>query len=85
MKDYVRVDENFARHIAENPKGVRQKYFTGIRETLENPQEVWLNFYQTKEGKAVLRKTFIRRIRRGDDKNRTLALIATTDGGMFSG
>ncbi|MCM0018513.1 MAG: phage minor head protein [Tagaea sp.] len=83
----VQVTRAIVDHTLADPKRVashRERYWPFIRETIEDPAEIWTTFARSKETGAVrLRRRYVKRIE--FEKDRWIAIVADRDDGVWSG
>lgn len=83
----VRLSQAIVDHILARSDRVaahRERYFPFLRETIEDPAEIWVGFAKSKVTGAVrLRRRFIKVVQLG--KRRGLGIVADQDGGHWSG
>jgi hypothetical protein len=72
----VLLSDRVVEHWLESPKrrDGRERYLGLLREVIEQPFEIWVNFAQNGLGKVSLRRYYVKTVRLDDD--RTLTLIA---------
>jgi SPP1 gp7 family putative phage head morphogenesis protein len=82
----VKVNQAIVDHLREDAKRLdshRERFFPFIRQLVEDPAEIWTTFARSVETGAVrLRRRYVTRIDLG--KNRSIALIADQDDGIWS-
>jgi hypothetical protein len=81
----VMVTQAITDHIIEKPAtrwDGREAYFPFIRELIEDPSEIWINFAQSDvSGRVAIRRKYVKVIDLG--KSRTLGLYAETQEGFW--
>jgi len=82
----VRIDGSIVGHIAatkERGASHRERFFPFIPELIEDPAEIWVTFAKNVGTGAVrLRRNYVSRLALG--KDRTVALVAEQDNGIWS-
>ncbi len=83
--EQVNVNQAIPDHIAESEsRWGREAYFPFIRELIEDPYEIWINFAQNElSARVALRKKYVKAIRL--DSNKILGLWAETQDGFWIG
>jgi hypothetical protein len=84
--EYVNVNQAITSHIAGSASrwDGREEYFPFIRELIEDPYEIWINFAQNEiSGRVAVRKKFVKAVRLS--KDRVLGLYAETQDGFWIG
>lgn len=81
----VRVTQALVDHILAKPDSRwdgRDAYFPLIRELIEDPQEIWINFAQSQlSGRVALRRKYVKLV--SLDKDRVLGLYAEIENGHW--
>lgn len=81
----IRVTQALVDHILEKPDSRwdgRDAYFPLIRELIEDPQEIWINFAQnTVSGRVAVRRKYVKAIRLKG--NKVLGLYAESENGHW--
>jgi hypothetical protein len=84
--DVVNINQAITDHIAGSGSrwDGREEYFPFIRELIEDPYEIWINFAQNElSGRVAVRKKFVKAVR--TSRNRVLGLYAETQDGFWVG
>jgi hypothetical protein len=81
----VRVTQALVDHILAKPDSRwdgRDAYFPLIRELIEDPQEIWINFAQSQvSGRVALRRKYVKLV--SLDRDRVLGLYAEIENGQW--
>lgn len=84
--DVVLLSDRIVEHWLEKPDtrlGGREAYIPLVREVIEDPAEIWVNFAVNGNGRYSLRRYYLKRLALKD--GRTLTLIADADGPVWIG
>lgn len=84
--DDVLLSERIVEHWLEKPAtrlGGREHYIPLLRETIEQPAEIWVNWAVDANGRYALRRYYLKRIELANGK--TLTLIADAHGAVWTG
>jgi hypothetical protein len=82
--ELVNVNQAIVDHIAGSAArwDGREAYFPLIRELIEDPYEIWINFAQNEvSGRVALRRKYVKMVKLG--KDRVLGLYAETQDGFW--
>lgn len=80
----VLINQAMVDHMLEDPsrQDGREAYFPLIRQLIEDPYEIWVNFVKSEEtGKVAIRKKYVTAVR--VDKNRVVGLVAQVKEGSW--
>ena len=84
--EYVNVNQAITGHMVESDArwDGREAYFPFIRELIEDPYEIWINFAQNEmSGRVALKRRYIKSVRPG--KKSALAIWGETQDGFLAG
>lgn len=85
LGETIYVGQAIADHIAEKPKNRidgRERYFPFIREVIESPYEIWINFAQDENGRVLARQRYIKGFEL--TKKRSVKIIAEIINNMLT-
>lgn len=82
----VAVNQAIVDHMLAKPtrRDGRERFFPFIPELIEDPSEIWVGFARNERtGRVAIRRRYVKLL--AIDKDRTLGLVADSDGGYWSG
>ncbi len=88
IDNYLKIDKSLMQHVIQNKQYNRARFLSLIPEIIEDPQEIWGEWYKDKDtGKSKKRRRHIRLIDYVDEgkQPKYFILAADSDNGYFSG